>query len=223
MNVCGIELTQQATEIYEDIKSKIDFNYVCTIGETSSVKQVAEHQYQIELCLIPEDIDKFSFIFIHEIGHIYQIETGYKRILRSTVEDVNVSDLLKHISNFVLDTNINEMLIQKYNYNIRNITDTSHKYQEYCKMLEAFPEGSMNEWIEKKFTLECAYIYFNNEPKYALDLVGKAQLYAPKLSDYFWYILNQYAYGNVLTSDFTSAVIVNLCHVFGLDDCYLLV
>ena len=41
MNVCGIELTQQATEIYEDIKSKIDFNYVCTIGETSSVKQVA--------------------------------------------------------------------------------------------------------------------------------------------------------------------------------------
>lgn len=86
MKVLNFELTQQVFEIFTDLSDKITFNYNVQEGESSNVKEVSEHEYLINLHIAEhESNDIASFKFIHEICHIYQIETGIIELLNVRV------------------------------------------------------------------------------------------------------------------------------------------
>ena len=223
MKVLNFELTQQVFEIFTDLSDKITFNYNIQAGELSNVKQISEHEYLINLHITEhESNDVASFKFIHEICHIYQIETGYHRIIKCLSPDNDIEQLLSRINDFVLDTDLHEFLRTKYSYNIHDIIDIRYKYNIYCDLIENLPEGQWTSIGMKLLAIEYAYIYFNNSQNLALDLLNKSVRFGQDLQNYFWFILNEYAHGIVLTPDFTTDIIIRLCHVFGLDDLYLL-
>lgn len=223
MKILNFELTTQALKIFNDLSDKITFDYNVESGAVSDMKQVSEHEYLINLHIIEnESNDIASFKFIHEICHIYQIETGYYRIIKCLNPDPNVKELLSKISSFVLDTDLHEFLRINYSYDIHDIIDVKSKYNTYCNQIENLSDGQLTSIGAKLLAIEFAYIYFNNSQSLALDLMNRSVRFGQDLQNYFWFILNEYAHGIILNPTFAMDKIIHLCHIFGLDGLYLL-
>lgn len=223
MEVCGIELTQRATEIYEDIKSKVDFNYICQIGPTNSVKRASEHSFIIEISPgSDETAEMFSFKFIHEIAHIYQFMNGYKKIIRCLVPDVRIKELLIHLSDFVLDTDAHYWLKEQYHYDIHDIFKDNNKYCGYVKLVDSMQDKTLNDIGVKFLAVECAYIYFNESVQLADDLVNKVQLIAPNILNYYNAIIDEYQNGIICSPELATEKIIRIGHILGVDQQFLL-
>lgn len=121
MVIGDVKIPEKALNIFNDLKDKITVNLSIRTGAGNYVTNITKNSYLIELNVKEnEDANDLGFRLVHEMCHIYQFENGYPKISKSLIHDPKVKDLLSHINDFILDTDIHQFLIDKYNYDIRN-------------------------------------------------------------------------------------------------------
>ena len=223
MVIGNIKIPYKSLNIFQDLKNKIKINLSIRTGSRNYVTNIAKNSYLIELNVKEnENADDLGFRLVHEMCHIYQFENGYHRISKSLIHDQKIKELLSHISDFVLDTDVHQFLIDKYDYNIRDyVSSTGNKYTGYKEMFYDF-SGEFSETGKKLIAIEMAYIYFNDSKEHAIELNNLLKIYSDDISYYFYRILQEYQDDIITSAEFAKEKLINICHILNLDDAYLL-
>lgn len=223
MVIGDVKIPEKALNIFNDLKDKITVNLSIRTGAGNYVTNITKNSYLIELNVKEnEDANDLGFRLVHEMCHIYQFENGYPKISKSLIHDPKVKDLLLHINDFILDTDIHQFLIDKYNYDIRNhVSLPGNKYIAYQKMFHNFA-GEFSEVGEKMIAIELAYIYFNDSKEHAIELNDFLKIHSDNISYYFESILQEYRNGVITSAEFVKEKMINICHILNLDNAYLL-
>ena len=221
MIIGGIEIPELALNIFNDIKSKIKVNLSISVDYKSCVRNISDNSYLISLSVDKnEDAYDLGFRLVHEIMHIYQFENGYQRIIKCLIPNLQIKEILSNISDFVLDTDIHQYLINEYQYDVRkNTRRENSKYYGYKASIEKI-HGELNELGEKLMAVELAYIHFNDSEDHAVELNNMLYKIAPNTSTYYNQILQEYKNGVKISSEFATEKIIRICQFLGFDNCY---
>ena len=223
MIIGGIEIPELVLNIFNDIKSKTKVNLSISVDYKSCVRHISDNSYLISLSVDKnENAYDLGFRLVHEMMHIYQFENGYQRIIKCLIPDLQIKETLSNISDFVLDTDIHQYLINEYQYDIRENTRRDHsKYYGYKSSIEKI-HGELNELGAKLMAVELSYIHLNDSKDHAVELSNMLKSIAPDTFTYYKQILQEYKNGIETSADFATEKIINICHLLGFDDYYVL-
>lgn len=221
MIIYGFEIPENILNIINDMKSKMGkLNVSCSKSANGNTyTQIKDnHTYNIFFNIETNDTNEsVGLKYLHEYTHIYQFENGYYRISNCISKNSSILKLIKTINDFVLDTDVNQFLKVEYNFDIKKVIKTSYKYEAYSKMINQYNNEPVNIFGVRFYSIECAYVYFNNSKKYGLLLIDKFEKIFPNIRNYFNSIINEYKNGIITSATFSKEKLDHLLYIMGVD------